>query len=93
MGQYSIGDALRQLLDKSHWTPKVRELRIKQEWEAIVGKTIARYTTSVALNGSTLTIVTAIAPLKQELLLGKEGLIARINEHLGETAVSDVVIR
>lgn len=93
MGQYSIGEALRHLLDKSQWTPKVLELRIKQDWEAIVGKTIARYTTSVSLNGTTLTVITEVAPLKQELLLGKDGLIARINEHLGERAVTEVVIR
>jgi predicted nucleic acid-binding Zn ribbon protein len=93
MGSYSIGEALNLLLEKSHWKPKVLELRMREEWETIVGKTIAKYTRNVNLLGSVLTIYTDVAPLKQELLLGKEQLIARINEHFNERVVTEIVIR
>ena len=42
MGSYSIGEALNLLLEKSRWKPKVVELRLRQEWEQITGKTIAQ---------------------------------------------------
>ena len=93
MGSYSIGEALQLLLEKSKWQPKVSELRLRQEWEAIVGRTIARYTRDISLNDSVLTIYTDVAPLKQELLLGKEQLKATINQYLQMQAVSEIVIK
>lgn len=93
MGSYSIGEALNLLLEKSHWKPKVLELRMRQEWEAIVGKTISKYTRTINLNGKKLTIYTDVAPLKQELLLGKEQLVARINEYFEEGVVDEIIIK
>ena len=93
MGSYSIGEALNLLLEKSHWKPKVVELRLRQEWETIVGKTISKYTRSIRLNGKKLTIYTDVAPLKQELLLGKEQLIVRLNEYFEERIVDEVIIK
>lgn len=93
MGSYSIGEALNLLLEKSHWKPKVVQLRMTEEWEAIVGKTIAKYTRSINMFDKKLTIYTDVAPLKQELLLGKEQLIANINEYFGERVVDEVIIK
>lgn len=93
MGSYSIGEALNLLLEQSRWKPKVMELRVKEEWEAIVGKTISKYTRNLSLNGQQLIIYTDVAPLKQELLLGKEQLIARINEYFKEQVVAEIIIR
>jgi predicted nucleic acid-binding Zn ribbon protein len=93
MGAYSIGEALNLLLERSHWKPKVNELRLRQEWETIMGKTIAKYTRSVNLNSKVLTIYTDVAPLKQELLLGKEQLATRINEYFAEPVVEQIVIK
>lgn len=93
MASYSIGEALNLLMERSHWKPKVIALRMSQEWEAITGKTIARYTRSVSMHGKTLTIYTDVAALKQELQFGKEQLIARINEYFNERVVEDIVIK
>jgi predicted nucleic acid-binding Zn ribbon protein len=93
MGSYSIGEAINQLLEKSHWKPKVHELRMKEEWEAIVGKTISKYTRNISLFNKKLTIHTDVAPLKQELLLGKDQLITRINEYFAERVIEDIIIK
>ena len=81
------------LLEKSHWKPKVVELRMRDEWEEIVGKTISKYTRTISLNGKKLTIYTDVAPLKQELLLGKEQLVVRINEYFQERVVEEIMIK
>lgn len=93
MGSYSIGEALNMLLDKSKWKHKVNELRMQQEWEAIVGVTIAKYTRNISLNGEVLTVYSDIAALKQELFYGKAQLIVRINEYFKERVVSDIVVK
>lgn len=93
MGQYSIGEAINLLFEKSRWKPKVNELRMRQEWEEIVGKTIAKYTRNIALFNQVLTIYTDVAALKQELLLGKEQLVTRINEYFEERVVEEIMIK
>ena len=93
MGSYSIGEALNLLLEKSHWKPKVVELRMRDEWEAIVGKTISKYTRNINLYNKKLTIYTDVAPLKQELQLGKEQLVANINEYFAEQVVDEIIVK
>jgi len=93
MGAYSIGEALNLLLEKSHWKPKVHELRMRQEWEEIVGKTIAKYTRTISMYNKSLTIYTDVAALKQELLLGKDQLVVRINEYFGERVVEEIIVK
>jgi len=93
MGSYSIGEALNLLLEKSNWKPKVVELRMREEWEAITSKTIAKYTRDIKMANGILTIYTDVAPLKQELMFGKEQLIQNINEYFKEKVVNDIVVR
>lgn len=93
MGSYSVGDALKLFLEKSHWKPKVTELRMRNEWETIVGKTIAKYTRSISLNNKTLVIYSDVAALKQELMVGKEQLKERLNEYFQERVVEDIIIK
>ncbi len=93
MGSYSIGEALNLLLEKSHWKPKVIELRMRDEWEAIAGKTISKYTRNINLFNKKLTIYTDVAALKQELHLGREQLAATINEYFNERVVEEIIIK
>lgn len=93
MGQYSIGEALKLLMEKSGWAPKAHELRMRDEWEQIAGKTIAKYTRNLYLSGGILTIYTDVAALKQELLLAKPQLMATINEYFGEQVVKEINIK
>lgn len=93
MGSYNIGEALSLLLEKSKWKHKVNELRMQQEWEQIVGKTISRYTRNVVLRGETLTVYSDVAALKQELYFGKQQLIERINDYFKERVVSEIVVK
>lgn len=93
MGSYSIGEAINLLLQKSNWKPKVVEIRLREEWEQIVGKTIAKYTRNIYLKDKLLIIYTDVAPLKQELLVGKDALIKNINDYFGEQVIEDVSIK
>lgn len=93
MGSYSIGEALNLLFERSKWKPKAVELRLRQEWEQVVGKTISKYTRNLLLNGSVLTIYCDVAALKQELYFGREQLLVRINEYLGEHYISEIIVK
>ena len=93
MGEYSLGDALKQFLQQSRFKGHIQALQIEDAWEQIMGKTIAKYTDKIQIHGTTLYITTSVAPLKQELLYQKSKIVQRVNEALGENVVKEVVIR
>ncbi len=93
MGDYSLGDAMKQFLNQSRLKGSLQALQIEDVWEKLMGKTIARYTDKISIHGKTLYINTTVAPLKQELNYQKPKIIQRVNEALGENVVSEVVIR
>ena len=93
MGEYSLGDALKYFLNHSKMKGSIQALQIEDVWEQIMGKTIAKYTDKIQIQGKTLYITTSMAPLKQELLYQKDNIIKRVNEKLGEDAINNVVIQ
>ena len=93
MGQYSIGDAIKQFLNQSRLKGSIQALQIEDVWETVMGKTIARYTDNLKVINKTLFITTNVAPLKQELIYQKEKIKLRVNEALGDKVIDDVVIQ
>lgn len=93
MGEYSMQDAIQQFLRKSRLKGSIQALQIEDVWEKIMGKTIARYTDSIQIINHTLFITSQVAPLKNELLYQKDKIIERVNDALGEKAITDVVIK
>lgn len=93
MGQYKIGDAIKQYLKQSRIRGDIQAMQINDLWEQIAGKTIARYTENLKVINKTLFITTNVAPLKQELIYQKEKIKLRVNEALGEKLIEDVVIQ
>lgn len=93
MGQYKIGDAIRQFLQQSRLKGDIQALQIGDVWEKVMGKTIARYTENIKVINRTLFITTNVAPLKQELSYQKEKIKLRLNEALGEKVIDEVIIQ
>ena len=93
MGQYKIGDAIKQYLSQSRIKGDIQALQIEELWEKIMGQTIARYTESLKIINRTLFITTTVAPLKQELIYQKEKIKLRVNEALGTNDIQEVVIQ
>ena len=84
---------MKKFLDQSRIKGAVQALQIEAVWEQIMGKTIARYTDKIQIQGHTLYINTNVAPLRQELMYQKETIVTRVNEALGEKVIKEVVIK
>lgn len=93
MADYSIGEALRKLVNESSWGDKMYAYKIMNEWEQIVGATFARYTQSVKLVNKILIIQSDVAPFKHELQIHSEQLKQKINQYLGAQVVFEIKIR
>ena len=88
----SMGDALKQFLDKSRIKNSIQAMQIEDHWEKIMGNTIAKYTDKLEIRNGTLFIYTKVAPLKNELVYQRVLIIQRINESLGQVVVREVVV-
>ena len=93
MGQYNMGDAIKQFLKSSRLNGEIQALQIEDVWEAMMGKTVAKYTDKLKIYNRTLYISTTVAPLKQELVYQKEIIQQRVNEALGAGTITEVVIQ
>jgi predicted nucleic acid-binding Zn ribbon protein len=89
----SIGNALQKFLNSSKWNDRLMEMKIKDEWEKIMGKTIAKYTNSVTFHNQILTIYTNVAPLKQELINAQDAVIETINKYLDQEVIKKIIIK
>jgi predicted nucleic acid-binding Zn ribbon protein len=92
MAQYSIGDALKKVMQEKHWKQRFFQATISNDWEKIMGETIARYTKEVKLVDDKLIIKTHIAALKSELMGNKDVIIEKVNAHLQANVVNDLII-
>ena len=93
MGEHSLRDAIQQFLNQSRIKGDIQAMQIKELWEKIMGKAIAKYTQDIKIINRTLFITTHVAPLKQELLYQKEKIKLRVNDALGEKIVDEVIIK
>ena len=88
----SLGEALKQFLEKSRIKNSIQSMQIEDHWLKLMGETIAKYTDRIEIKNGTLFIYTEVAPLKNELVFQKELIKKRINESLVDNVVKDVVI-
>lgn len=88
----TIGQALDRMVSDFKIKGKLDETRIKQGWEQIMGKTIARHTSNVGLKNGKLYVTISSSSLKQNLSYELETIKNRINEELGTNAVEQVII-
>lgn len=93
MASVLIGDVLREIMKSNNWKSRMDAIRLKTEWENIMGKTIAKYTKSLRLQNGVLTIYTDVAPLKQELYVGRQQVMANINEFFQDSVIKEVIIK
>ncbi len=93
MAEYSLGEALKEFLNKSRLKGDIQALQIDDVWEDIMGKTVSRYTDKIQIFGDKLFITTHVAPLKNELIYQKEKIIQRVNEALGNRVIKEVIIK
>ncbi len=93
MGEFSIGQAIQQFLDKSRIKNDVQAMQIQDIWAELMGKTIANYTEKIQLYNDRLFITTSVAPLKQELLYQRDKIRQRVNEALGKELVKEVIVQ
>jgi hypothetical protein len=88
-----LGDAIDAYMRALHIDDKYFETKIRESWEELFGKTIAKHTTDLHLKKGTLFVHLDSAPLKQELSYNKDRMRSMLNENLNKAVVKEIALQ
>lgn len=69
------------------------ELRVETVYRQLAGDLISRLTSSVQFNHGILRLRLSSAALRHEMMMRRESLRQRINDHLDADVVKEIIIR
>ncbi|NQX91035.1 MAG: DUF721 domain-containing protein [Flavobacteriales bacterium] len=87
-----LGDLIKDVIRAYGLQDKMREMQMKEAWEKMVGKAIARQTGSMTFKDGILTIVMDSGVLKEEFDYQKSVIKDRLNEALEGQYISEVKV-
>lgn len=89
----SIGDAMRQAIERQGLERGIGEQRLIHQWPELVGPAIAAHATPQRLRSGVLWLQVEDAAWRQELSLMRRELVAKINAWAGEELVKELRLR
>jgi predicted nucleic acid-binding Zn ribbon protein len=87
-----IEQVIREFLRDNHIEQKLKEVSIVSQWESLMGRMVAVRTSEIYIRNHILYIRVTSSVLKNELMMMRQEIIDRINEHAGEKLVEKIVI-
>jgi len=89
----SVGSAIRQYLKEAHFDNKIAEIEAVNLWESIIGKQIARATSSIYIKDGTLYVHLKSSIVRNELFMMRNDIIQVINQRIGRRVVKAIILR
>ena len=86
----SIGEVIAGFMQQEHSSQAALEMRASALWPEVVGPGVNRYTTNRWVRDGVLHIHLSSAALKNELMMMRQSLVARLNERVGADALRDI---
>jgi hypothetical protein len=69
------------------------EYRLKRSWQTLLGVSVSNKTKSLAIRNRKLIVHLYSSVIRNELLMMKEALIARLNEEAGKELIDDIILK
>lgn len=90
----SLSEALSDFFNEnSALKEKLAQQRVIRGWKELLGEGIAKYTGNLYFNRGILYVHLTSAVLRAELVMIREELIKKLNEHAGLPIIRDIVFR
>ena len=86
-----LGEVLRELIDRLGLRQKMDQARIVEAWATIAGTTINGVTDKAWVKNGTLYVRINSAAWRHELHLRRQAWRTRLNHHLGDELVREMV--
>jgi predicted nucleic acid-binding Zn ribbon protein len=88
-----ISEIVDEYLKSSGLNHKLKKARIINHWEDMVGRAVAKRTTSIYIRKKTLFVSLNSSVVKNELLMMRQQIIDALNKYAGEIIIEKIVIK
>jgi predicted nucleic acid-binding Zn ribbon protein len=85
-----IKDVIQRLLQTYKLNGRINNAKIIDNWEKMMGKTIAKHTTGLYIKQGILYVRINSASLKQEMFLHKKKIKQIVNNFVGSNHIDDI---
>lgn len=87
----TLKDAITKMIDVYRLRRKFDETSIVAIWPEIMGTAIANRTTQIYIKDKKLFLRLESSVIKNELLMVKQGIIKRLNDHAGNEVITEMI--
>lgn len=88
--EQSLREAIEDMLNVYHYMDKINEMRVIGQWDAIVGRLIARETKGLFIRNHVLYVRLNSPVLRDELGYARSQLIRKLNKGAGCEVITDI---
>ena len=89
---FSVKDLMQSFIKENNLSKGMRKLKVEETWREMMGPGVIAHTSSVKLQNKTLIIQLTSSVLREELSYGKDKIIKMMNEKIGETVISKLML-
>lgn len=89
----SIAEAVTDYIREMNLGEKLCEAGVINSWEETVGKAISSRTTKIYIKDHVLYVHLSSSVVRNELLMLREALRAKLNQKAGTEAIKEIVLR
>lgn len=87
----TMKEAISKMLDVYRLRQKFDETSIVAIWPEIMGKAVANRTTQIYISQKKLFIRLESSVIKNELVMVRQGIIQKLNEHAGSEVITEII--
>ena len=89
----SLGSAIKDYLKEEKIDSKIAELDAVNMWESVIGKQIARATSSIYIKDGILFVHLKSSIVRNELFMMRNEIMQAMNERIGRRVVKAVIVK
>ena len=89
----SLGNAIKDYLIEKNFDGKLAEIEAINSWETIIGKPVARATSSIYIKDGTLYIHLKSSIIRNELFMMRNDIVRVMNERIGRDVIKSIILR
>lgn len=88
-----VGGVILQYLREYGLETPLNEHRLIQAWDKVLGSAVSRYTKELRIYNQVLFVTVSSAALRNELMMRRTELVARLNAEAGAQVITQIVLR
>ena len=88
-----VGGVIMQYLREMGLETPLNEHRLIQAWDTVLGPAVSRYTKEIRIYNQVLFVTISSAALRNELMMRRTELVARLNAQAGAQVITQIVLK